>query len=268
MACLTHCCVLTRGEFFITDWKSDCLDGIPGINCDGLTGAFSKVGNVSSALVNISSSVIGKENKFNPMTDVCSRVMIEGVTLDITFSCASSSNLYRALYAAKEIDFPNTVTKDFCIDELKECLFYPFPKKGVNEQSLVVTILETDGDVVKTLIVDEDYSISKSGIELLRDIDKETGSVLRISYTYDPSGYHEFDFRTQFMGYKSVYFKGVNFNDESQDLFDCVFHKVLFTPMNQFDLISRDEFFTITLSGSVELDKAQNSWFKITKQES
>lgn len=268
MACLTHCCVLTRGEFFITDWKSDCVGGIPGLNCDGMTGPFTKVGNVSSALVNIESSVLGKENKYNPMKDVCSRVMIEGISLDITFSCASSSNLYRALYAANELDFPNIATKDFCIDDLKECYFFPFPKKGLVDGSLTVAVRDNDGDTVKTLIEGVDYSISKSGIELLRDIDKETGSILRLSYNYDPSGYHEFDFRTQFMGYKSIYFKGVNFNDDSEDLFDCVFHKVLFTPMNQFDLISRDEFFTITLSGSVELDKAQNSWFKITKQES
>lgn len=228
---------------------------------------FKKVGNVSSAQVGIESTIIGKENKFNPMKDVCSRINVSGVELTITFECASASNLYRALFSETMEDSDGPGIKDFCISELGPCDFFPFNHPGVDPDSLHIYLRDNEGDVVKELVLDVDFSFSKSGIEILQEIDLEGASSLRLSYNYDTVGYHIFKFLSKFMGYKRVFFKGVNYADSEDAQFDCEFHKVLFTPINTFDLISRDEFFTITLNGSVELDNSKGEWFKITKQE-
>lgn len=267
MSCLDHCCVLTRGEFYISDYKGGCSDGLSEILCENLANTFKKVGNVSSAQVGIETTIIGKENKFNPMKDACSRVNISGVELTITFECASASNLYRALFSEKSEDVDGPGLKDFCIDSLDECDFFPFAHPGVDPESLEVVLRNNDNEIVKTLVLDEDYSVTKSGIDILREIDIEDAVTLRLMYNYNTEGYHIFKFLSKFMGYKSIYFKGTNFAGGEQGQFDCEFHKVLFTPINTFDLITKDEFFTITLNGSVELDKSKEEWFKIIKQE-
>lgn len=267
MACLDYCCVLVRGEFFISDWGSECLGGIPDIICESMPSAFKKVGNVSSANIQVSSSVLGRENKFNPMEDACSRIAIEGVQLDITFSCASSSNLYRALFSSIKEVATGTDIKDFCISSLGECDFFPFNKPGSTNIGLGVYLRDSLGDLVKELIEDTDFKYSKSGIEILIDIDIEDATILRLEYDYDTEGFHEIDLLSQYMGYKTIYFRGTNYNDELGKSFDMEIHKVLFKPIDQFDVITKDDFLTITLSGTVEKCKSKDTWFKITKEE-
>src|SRR5690606_8490952 len=105
----------------------------------------------------------------------------------------------------------NVDTKDFCIHELLEGDFFPFNKYGVES----LTVVLKDGDtVIKTLIEDDDYRVTKSGVELLKDIDKESATTLRLSYSYDPATYHIFEFLSKYIGYKTIYFKGTNFNDD------------------------------------------------------
>lgn len=227
--------------------------------------AYKKVGNVPSAVVNISSQVIGKENKFVKLEDVCSRIMVEGITLDINLNCASSDNLRQALFSDKFVADSSTDTKDFCIDSLETGMFFPFAKSGAQLAGLQVFLRDALGNLVKELFIDVDFSFSLSGIILLQDIAIEDAVTLRLYYPYDNAGIHEFDFLNKYIGYKSLYFKGVNYNTDELHQFDCEFHKVLFTPINTFDLISRDEFFTLQLTATVEKDNG--SWFRITKQE-
>ena len=194
MSCLDHCCVLTRGEFFISDWAGDCNGGLNELLCENQDKTFKKVGNVSSAQVGIESTIIGKENKYNPMTDICSRVNVSGVELTITFECASASNLYRALFANKDEVTDGPGIRNFCIDSLSECDFFPFTHPGVDDESLEVVLVDNNNETVKTLVLDEDYSVSKSGIEILREIDIEDAVTLKLLYDYDTEGYHIFKF--------------------------------------------------------------------------
>lgn len=267
MSCETHCCVLTRGEFLISDWNSsNCNGGIPDILCDTRPKPYRKVGNVSSCNIEIQTEVLGKENKYNPISDTCARVQILGVNLTVTFDCASRENLYRALYSEKkEADSGNHVI-DYCIDSLNECDFFIFQKQQALESGLGVYLKDASGNVVKQLVQDTDFRFYKSGIEIINNsIDIEDAVTLRLVYAYNNDGYYSFDFLSQKQGYKSLFFKGTNFASNEGAMFNALFHKVLFAPVENFDLITQDSFLTLTLRGSVEKDN--NSWFKITKQE-
>lgn len=262
MACETHCCVLTRGEFYISKYTT----GICEIMCDPPQSVFKKVGNVESCAVDITATILGKENKYNPLFETEARTMVEGVNLTITMTCASKENLYRALYSIEPEADSGEQTDTACVHSLDECDFFKFSKMKANPASVVVYLTNIYGaQVGADLIENTDFKVTSSGIEILRsDIVMTNVENLVMVYEYDNAGYFDVDFLTQFQGYKTLFFKGTNYADDTA-LFDATFHKVLFAPMNQFDLISGEGFFTITLTGSVEYDKG--SWFTITKQE-
>lgn len=268
MGCLTDCCVLSRGEFFISDWSSDCIGGLAEIICVTPPSAFRKVGNVSTATVNIRSNVMGTQNKFIRTADDCARIAIEGISLDITFTCASAKNLYLALFGDTKVPDTGSDTKDFCISELTDCNFFPFEKVGATVTGLQVLLINSTGDLVETLVLDTDFSFSQSGVQILQDIDIVDAKTLRLNYTYDNDGFNEINFLGKQIGFKSLYFKGANFNSDNHTQFDFEFYKVLFTPISQFDLISRDSFFTLSLSGRVEKDYSKDAWMRLIKQES
>ena len=258
----THCCVFTRGEFYMRD-AAPC-GGVSELFCSG-QGPFKKVGNVSSAIVEIQGSVIGKENEFHP-ADPESRVEILGVNMSITMSCASKKNLLQALYAqSEELDSGSRVT-DFCFtDSISSDDFFPFEFKGVDPETVTVYLRNTLG-AVKTLTVNVDYLVNSSGVQIINDsIDVEDANIVRLAYSYDTENFSGIEFQTLFPKYKEIYFKGTNYGDGEEALFDAKFYRVLFAPVNQFDLITRDEFLTISLVGSVE--KFDGKWFKLTKQE-
>lgn len=266
MSCETHCCVLSRGEFYISDWKSSCDDGIFGLDCQTVAKPFKKIGNVSSCLIEIQAEILGKENEFNPLSDTCPRTLINGVNLTLTIPCASRQNLYRALYGEVKAADSGRHVKEFCIDSLSECDFFTFEKQQAFSTNLDVFLVDEADVVLEELVVDVDYKYTRSGIEILRDdIDTTDAVKLRLAYDYNNEDFYDIDFGSKFQGYKTLFFKGTNFNDEDRSMFDAVFHKVLFAPVSQFDLISSNEFLTLSLSGSVE--KTNGSWFKITKQE-
>lgn len=264
MDCQTECCVLTRGEFFISDACGGCEGGLPEILCE-VQSPFKKVGNVSSCLVEIQSQVIGKQNKYNKSSSLCARTQVTGVNLTITFNCASKENLYRALHADAPAVSTGSETQEFCVTTLSECDFFPFSRKVPTQATLVVDVLDAMGSVLETLEDEVDFIYSRSGIEIIADLDIPDASVLRMVYDYNTAGFFDIDFLSKYSGYKTVYFKGSNYDAGGDGMFDAIFHKVLFAPVNQFDLITKDEFLTLTLSGSV--DEADGSWFKITKQE-
>lgn len=263
MSCLTHCCVLTRGEFFLKDLSIP--EDLCGIVCEDPNRPYKKLGNVSSCVVEILGSVIGRENEFN-IADPKSRQEILGVNLSITLNCASYRNLAQALFSGKDISESGSHSEEFCIGSLSDCDMFNFSKlKAINE-SVVVTLKNGRGDEIKTLEVDVDYKVTQSGVEIISDsIDSLGATSLVLSYDYDNEGFHGIDFLSKFQGYKSLYFKGVNYDKSDGALFDAIFHRVLFAPVNQFDLITRDEFLTLNLVGVVE--RKNGDWFKITKQE-
>lgn len=265
MACETFCCVLTRGEFFMADWKRTCEEGVEDALCE-LPKAYKKLGNVSSCAIQIQATVLGKENEFNPIDETCARTMVEGVNITLTLNCASKENLYQALYSQPHVGEAGTYSEVYCIAELNECDFFPFTKHQADQESLVVVLKDDMGDIVYTLIEDEDYIFNGSGIEIIRsDMDLLGGVNLQLTYDYDSTRNYVIDFLSKYQGYKTLYFKGTNYDDGAEAMFDAQFYKVLFAPMNDFDLITGDEFFTITLSGSVEKDNG--SWYKLTKKE-
>lgn len=263
MSCETHCCVLTRGEFFISDWKRSCEVGLPEELCS-IPAGFKKVGNVSSCAVNVITQVLGKENEYN-LAEPSSRVLVEGVNIQIVFECASKSNLYRALYATKLEADSGTHVKEYCFDTLEECDFFPFERHEADLTDVEVELRDIEGDVTYTLILGTDYKLSRSGVELLKDMAPGDGVTLVITYDYNTATNYKIDFLSEYQGYKSVYFKGTNFDDGTEAMFDAHFNKVLFAPLGEFDLITGDEFFRITLTGSVEKDNG--SWYNITKKE-
>jgi len=267
MAEKTECCVLTRGEFFISDNCSDeggCDGGLSEIICNTEKG-FKKVGNVSSCVVEITSQIIGKENEYNKTTSLCARTQVTGINISITFNCASRANLFRAMYAEIPAVGSGPATQDFCISELNEDDFFVFSKKLATKASVVVGLYDPMGNLVKTLVEDLDYRYEPYGITIAQEIDIEDASILKLSYNFNTAGYYEIDFLSKYQGYKTLYFKGTNYDSDEGTMFDAVFHKVLFAPISTFDLITRDEFLTLTLSGSVE--KQNGSWFTLTKQE-
>lgn len=271
MSCVTECCVFTRGEFYISDTCNTyggCEDGLDGIFC-GVQNSFLKVGNVSSCQVEIQSQVLGKENMYNRTTNICSRQQIISVDMQITFNCSSRNNLARALFSAGFETFVDPVSDTaldvFVISEAIECDFFPFSKKLATQATVVVGLYDAMGTLLQTLVEDEDYQYSKSGIQIIKEIDLPYATTVKISYSYNTENYNEIDFNSKIPGYKTLYFKGINYGEDEAKMFDATFHKVLFGPISQFDLITKDDFLTLTLSGSVEKDSG--SWFKIIKQE-
>lgn len=262
MSCTTHCCVFTRGELFIRDVVTNCNDSIPDIICSKPY-PFIKLGNISSAMVEIQASVIGKENEFNPVSPD-SRVEILGVNMMLSLNCISKKNLARALFSSIEESESASHVQEYCIDSLDSCMFFAFNKKGVS--SVEVFLKDNSDNVIGSLVQDTDFVFNSSGIQIIRDdIDLLGATTLRIQYDYDNTNYIDFEFNNSSQKYKELYFKGTNYGDSSESLFDANFYRVIFSSLNQFDLITRDEFFTINLAGSVE--KLDGKWFKVTKQE-
>lgn len=236
------------------------------ILCDSRPSAFKKLGNVSTCLVEIDSEIIGKENKYNPLNDTCARTLTRAVRMQITLTCASKENLIRALFSEQAEADAGSRVDDFCIDSLSACDFFPFSKKLADPESVTVYLRNAMGVQVGVLVADTDYRYSKSGIEILRDdIDIDDAITLRLAYDYDNAGYYDIEFLKKLHGYRTIFFKGTNYDSAEGSLFDALFNKVLFAPVSQFDLISGDGFLTLNLSGVVEKDG--DSWFKITKQE-
>lgn len=252
------CCVFTRGEFFMRDAVSECADGIL-VSCVGEP--FRKVGNVSSGLIEIDAEIIGRENQFN-LADPASRNMILGVNLSLSLNCASDKNLILSLLGQENIPVSGLFSQQYCPNISSE-MFVPFEKKGVDASSVQV-VLNKDLDLVFTLVEGLDYLVSRSGVQFIRDdIDIQDANILNVSYFYDETGYTSIEFNQESPKYKEIYFKGTNFADEDGEIFDAIFYRVLFAPISQMDLITRDEFLTLNLAGKVE--KKDGRWFNITK---
>lgn len=241
-----------------------CTEGLP-TECNTMGSSFKKIGNISSCLVEVIGEVIGTENEFNK-APADSRVLIERVNISLSILCSSTKNLIWALLSeTQEDETAMGHVQDFCITEdLSECDFYPFDFKGVDAGSVAV-YLKTDDVVDSTLVEGTDYEVSGSGVSILHDIAIGSSNTLRIAFTYTNASFPSIKFNTKLAKYREIYFKGVNYGEGNESLFDARFYRVLLAPVNQLDLITRDEFMTLNLTGVVEPQEGQ--WFTIDKQE-
>lgn len=257
-----ECCVFLRGEMFMSDFDGSCDSS--DFVCGSNQRPYKKLGNTISCNLQIESQILGTENKHLKSDSTCPRSIISGIAITLVLACISKENLLKALYSIKApIDSGNT-TDSFCIESLDEGDFYPFRKKKALEETVEVKLTKVGGEVA-VLVLGTDYRISKSGVELLQDVDILDATEIEISYAFQTEGFNVFDFASKKIGYKSLYFKGTNYGEDELTLFDADIPKVLFRPLSGLDLINSGEFFTITLEGVVE--KSGSTWFKLTKQE-
>lgn len=279
MSCETKCCTFLRGELFIGDSSSVC-DATSGLVC-GKDQPLKKIGNVEGATISISSQILGTENKFHYQTNKpCARVSIQSVDISIAISCTKKDNMNLGFLSKDYVgDFLVGYTQDFTIcDEssLDECNLFVFKKNGVDLSSVVAAVYDSESELLYTLVLGTDYSVTSHGIELLRDVVIAEAQYLRITYNYDDRpefrSVQEFDFLSEFKGHKFLYFKGTNYGDaeEEEDPFGVEIYRVLFNPVSQFDLISQGNYFLINLVGRIERDHSKadedlGGYFKIRR---
>lgn len=263
MSCETNCCVFLRGELYIADYTDQCDNGLV---CESKRSPYRKLGNIVSSTVVIASQVLGRENKYNLVSNPKARTAIEGVGLEIVLGCASKENIALSLLSSIEPDETSTKIEQFCIDSLKECDFFPFDKARADLESVSVFLKDEDDLVVKTLTIDVDYSLDRSGIKIINNsIDLDGAVTLNYSYNYNTADHAEIDFGIKGQTYKSLFFRGTNYADGTDALFDVYFYKVIFKPIDALGLIEGDEITTLNLQGKVE--KVGTKYFKIIKQE-
>ena len=154
--------------------------------------------------------------------------------------------------------------EDFCLSgDLSDCDFFPFAKKGVDLDSLVIYLKE--GETVIRELESDEYSATSSGVNISTDIVIGSATNLRLAYNFDNTAFPKIEFNSETPKYKEIYFKGTNYGGDEGQLFDARFYRVLLAPVSQMDLITRDEFLTLNLVGSVE--NSDGKWFSIVKQE-
>lgn len=266
MACVTtQCCTLLRGELFMASYAS-LSDFLAGVSCDIKGSSYKPIGNVLSCNLSIQSSLIGKENKYLLSESTCARTPIIGVEIDMNIGCASSKNLIQALYSETPEDSNGSKVDKFCAKTLSSCDFFPFSKTSADLNSVVVYLKNALGDLVYTLILDTDYTVNRSGVQIINDaITMNGATTIFIAYDYDTDGFYNLDFGSEKKGYKSLFFKGTNYADDQEAKFDLKIGKVLFKPIDSLSLINASEFMTINLQGVVE--KVNGSYFNIMKKE-
>jgi hypothetical protein len=255
MAIDESCCTFIRGEFFMAEAKSAC-DSTGGIVC-GIVSPLKKIGNIQSAVVTIQSEVLGKENKYNSNgINPCSRIQVNSVSIALSIVCPKTKNMELALQS-KEFEPTSLVgyvqEYTLCDSASKdEGNLFVFEKSGVNLGTVVVQLLNISNVVVATLVLGTNYSVSAHGIELLTPIVTVGAIYLRVTYSYDEENFNEFNFLSEFKGPKYLYFKGTNFGDSEENPLGVEFHKVLFSPVSQLDLISQGNYFVLNLVGQIE----------------
>ncbi len=273
MSCETSCCLFSRGEFYIGDSSSICSADVSGLICGGES-PLKKIGNIDTASITISSTILGAENRYLPLKDPESRIAIQSIGLNLTLLCPKNINMKQGLFS---LDYEGDEVLDFvqeftlCNSEaLSECNFFKFSHFGVDKESLVLLVLDEDSEVLATLEEGVDYIVNDHGVEILRDLFYTGQTFLRFVYDYNDTGAQEYGFLDQFKGYKYLYFKGTNYGDDSNSPFGVEIYKVLFNPVSQLDLISQGSYFVINLTGIIEKDfkreeELLDTYFKIRR---
>lgn len=270
MSCEINCCTFLRGEFYIGDSSSFCNETLI---CGGET-PLKKMGNIESASINISSQVLGRENRFHANKKSCSRIAIQSVDLALTLLCPKDLNMKQALLSQDYVgDEGADFVQEFTLcdnNSMNECNFFKFKKLGVDQDSLTVLVLNGDSETLATLEEGLDFIFNEHGIEMLRNVFFTGQTFLRLTYNYNDTLAQEYNFLTEFTGYKYLYFKGTNYGEDQNSPFGVDIYKVLFNPVSQLDLISQGSYFVINLTGRIEKDFSKqeddlDSYFKIRR---
>jgi hypothetical protein len=173
-------------------------------------------------------------------------------------TCASDENLRMSFLSEKEEKDSGTfVDSAVLCQDISQGDFIPFTHTGASN----VSVFLLNEGVETPLVLDVDYSLEESGIKFLRDIPRGVNEEVRVRYDYTDEK-EEFQFFSTPGRYKEVFFKGTNFGEDG-GVFDARFYRVLFGPMNENDLITKDGVFTISLFGVAE--RVDGNWFKVTK---
>lgn len=252
------CCLLLRGEFFIKDSSFECAKNTNAFDsCGEKNSQYIKIGNTSSCEINIDSFVFGKENIFNKVSPE-NRIGINKVNISLMVECVNKENILQAFYGEEKVEESNSINERLCFSKTN-----PFIITKYNPKNLVISLLDSFGNLLSFLIEGTDYNISGSKIELINmpGIDART-STLMLDYDFIPENTMSFDLFSRKPKYKDVFFKG--FNVENNNSMEVRFYRVLFAPIANFDLITKDQFFNLPLSGVVE--ESNNGFFKITQQ--
>lgn len=252
-----QCCLFSRGEFFIRESSFNCQDE-DSLLCEDKP--FISLGNISTGLIEINSQVLGKENFFNPALPK-SRTVIDGVDLTVTLTCADDKNLRKAFLGVESEATDGSFVEELCVGEdadLKGMLI-PFKNKGVTDLTLYLTAADTEPLEVSA----SEYFFDSSALNITGSLNSGSYTHIRASYNYDSSGFMTLNSLIGDPKYYELYFKGFNMESGEGVIFDAQLYKVLFNLNNVLDLISKDEFTTFTLTGSVE--RTTSGWFKISR---
>lgn len=250
---MDECCLLLRGDFFIRDSLHECPPNLE--KCDNLKSAgFSKIGNTSTCEVNIESRIVGKENPYHRVSPE-NRLAIDLVLISLTIECVSKNNLLLGFMGKQSINEKESLREIACFQRDKShYLLQSLP------HDLMVAGVDSFGNIVQILHADDDFILEENNLEILniQDIDER---VSRLVFNYDVVSSEVFTMAALkgMTRYKDVIFKGRNVsNDEAVE---ARFFRVLFNPLSQFDLISKDQFFNLPLNGIVE--ESNNGYFTL-----
>lgn len=259
-----HCCLFTRGTLYMRD-APKASELCAEVECIPAP-AYKSLGNISSAAIDIQASVFGRENPFN-VSHSSARQDIQSASISLSINCINIKNLYQLMFSEKDIIDKLEVThiQRYETDAVYPGDFFPFEKQKANLESILVKWVEPLPGTDFVIANSDDYTITQSGVEYVNS-DGFDGWQLQIEYNYTESeSFSTFTYNSKSQDYKSLYFKGVNYADGGEGMFDVFIPRVLFPPINQLELISQSEFTTIPLTGVIEM--SEGTWYKIIKQE-
>lgn len=257
-----ECCLFLRGDLFVADSPLECSKGVNGLlGCGEKPLTYRKLGNSSTCEVLINSEIYGKENVFNRV-DPSSRMNIMGMNLNITLECVTKENLLLSLLGTENKRSSDT-KKDLicfcrCFVDGDVIILSEVPLVD----DLTVSLKDAFGNVLQVLIPEIDFTIEDNKLLLKNtDLYDEKGITIQAEYKYEIQTSYEIEALSNQSKYKDIVFVGKNASDD--ELVTVRFFRVLFQPINQFDLISKGTFLNLPLNGVVE--ESNNGWFKFEK---
>lgn len=253
---MEECCLLLRGEFFIREALPECPP--VGDLCEEKNAQYVKVGNTSTCEIEIDSRIMGRENVFNRVNPK-NRVAIDRVGINITIECVNKKNLIEAINGTEIKEESSSIKERFCFSRSNNFLITKY-----RPENLVVSALDSFGNLVRFLIEGVDFTRDGSKIEIINfdNIDPIVES-LELEYEFSENKIFSINALSGFSKYKDIFFKGKNISDNTD--VEVRFYRVLLSPMGGFDLISKDQFFNLPLVGVVE--ESNNGYFRLTQQE-
>ena len=256
-----ECCVFTRGEFYIAEVESNCGTDLL---CPDGKGSYRKLGNVSSCVLSPQNYSLGTVNEYNLTDGSCGLYSTLSVGIDLTINCVSKENLRMALHSDLDAS-SGSDTQDYCITSLSEGDFFPFKKYSADLISLVVKVKDVTTSTETILVKDIDFTVDSSGITFIASHSWSGQSrLLEFSYNYSAGNFSSFSLGSRKEFCKSLFFKGINYGEGNQEIFNAYIPRAILSPIDSIDLITQDNFMTLNLKGRAE--RVNGKWLMIYKQ--